>query len=87
MDARALTSQAETAFQTGDVGNGLVLGDRTEPMSALGQKQIGPCPRDVRFTPKSGHRNRHMYHLRRTNSGSFRDIRRDPPPGDCYGQR
>ena len=39
MDARALTSKAETAFQTGDVGNGLVLGDRTEPMSALGQKR------------------------------------------------
>src|SRR5215813_6795919 len=39
MDARALTSKAETAFQTGNVGNGLVLGDRSEPMSALGQKQ------------------------------------------------
>jgi hypothetical protein len=39
MDARAVTSKAETAFQTGDVGNGLVLGDRSEPMSALGQKQ------------------------------------------------
>jgi hypothetical protein len=27
--------------------------------------------RDVRFTPKSGHWNRHEYHLRRSNSGSF----------------
>src|SRR5262249_29591093 len=69
MDARALTLKAETAFQTGDVGNGLVLGDRTEPMSALGQKRtwspfrsmsalppkadIGTQPRDVRFVPKA----------------------------------
>src|SRR6516165_2993165 len=27
--------------------------------------------RDVRFTPETGHRNRHAYHPRRTNSGSF----------------
>ena len=25
----------------------------------------------VSCTPESGHRNRHVYHLRRTNSGSF----------------
>ena len=28
-------------------------------------------PIDVRFTPKSGHRNRHVYRLRRSNSCSF----------------
>jgi len=69
MDARAVTSKAETAFQTGDVGNGLVLGDRSEPMSALGQKQtsahvrvmsalppkadIDPRSANVRFVPKA----------------------------------
>src|SRR5262249_33114657 len=40
---------------------------------------ISACPRHVRFTPKSGHRNRHVYHLRRDNSGSlaiFAAIRR-----------
>ena len=26
---------------------------------------------DVRFTPKSGHWNRHVYYLRRNNSGSL----------------
>src|SRR5262249_59106739 len=34
---------------------------------------------DVRFTPKSGHRNRHVYQFRRDNSGSlaiFAAIRR-----------
>jgi hypothetical protein len=67
MDARAVTSKAETAFQTGNVGNGLVLGDRSEPMSALGQKQtfsndrrmfalplkadIGTWSRNVRYVP------------------------------------
>ena len=28
-------------------------------------------PLDVRFTPNSGHRNRPVYHLRRSNSGSL----------------
>jgi hypothetical protein len=40
---------------------------------------IAARPRNVRFTPESGHRNRHVYHLRRTNSGSsaiFAAIRR-----------
>ena len=32
---------------------------------------IGEGATDVRFAPKSGHRNRHAYHLRRSNSGSF----------------
>jgi len=49
-------------------------------MSALGQKQTwGYGPRNVRFTPESGHRNRPAYYLRRSNSGSlaiFAAIRR-----------
>ena len=32
---------------------------------------IGASPIDVRFTPKSGHWNRHVYYLRRNNSGSL----------------
>jgi len=32
---------------------------------------IGAQLDHVRFTPKSGHRNRHAYHLRRSNSGSL----------------
>src|SRR5262249_33235937 len=40
---------------------------------------ISVCPRHVRFTPESGHRNRRAYYLRRINSGSlaiFAAIRR-----------
>src|SRR5262249_5991090 len=40
---------------------------------------ISVCPRHVRFTPESGHRNRPAYYLRRTSSGSlaiFAAIRR-----------
>ena len=34
---------------------------------------------DVCFTPKSGHWNRHAYHLRRSNSGSFVIFAAIPP--------
>src|SRR5262249_50781171 len=51
MDARALTSKAETAFQTGDVGNGLVLGDRTELMSALGHRRTSAHVRVMSALP------------------------------------
>jgi len=32
---------------------------------------ISACPRHVCFTPESGHRNRHVYHRRRMQLGSF----------------
>ena len=44
---------------------------------------IAARPRNVRFTPESGHRNRPAYYLRRTSSGSlaiFAAIRRDSWP-------
>jgi hypothetical protein len=40
---------------------------------------IAARPPNVRFTPESGHRSRHVYHLRRSNSGNlaiFAAIRR-----------
>jgi hypothetical protein len=47
--------------------------------STASKADMAPRPRDVRFTPKSGHWNRHVYHLRRDNSDSlaiFAAIRR-----------
>jgi hypothetical protein len=46
------------------------------PMAAVhvcfGSKaDIGGSPANIRFAPKSGYRNRHVYHLRRSNSGCF----------------
>ena len=41
------------------------------PRSECWDLVVGNPPRHVRFTPESGHRNRHAYYLRRTSSGSL----------------
>jgi hypothetical protein len=51
------------------------------------EADIGACLHDVRFTPESGHRNRHAYHFRRNSSGSlaiFAAIRRASPAVRIY---